>query len=282
MKPEQFAFFFSTRRAPLVASAWSLLVIINTSFSTVVFGQDFGALEKTLRVSGYQLYNPPRANWGPGFVFAGEVTGNRIKNVEEICPNLYGNDSGPPQDATIALGDYKAEDSVGLGLSLQLLKGLLGIGLDFNRVVAERTVDIKWQDIHEVSYTHVDQWLKTGEPRPIAQPCRLAIDDLKAKNRFKDHTFVIVRAVAPQLLVYDFTRMAQVNGSAWVTYAQDFRAAMRGKPGIELKNETQLQVKQPLFVGYAAPFKIEQWLPTGLVSGEIVQVRGEPTNFVVE
>ena len=94
--------FFSVRRLAQAASVWLLLNITNASFSAVL-AQDLGALEQALRTSGYQLYNPPRANWGPGFVFAGEVVGSQIKTVEEICPNLNGNDLGPPQEAAIAL-----------------------------------------------------------------------------------------------------------------------------------------------------------------------------------
>ena len=260
--------------------AWSFvlaLMLVAMAGIRCAVAQDLAALEKLLHAAGYQLYNPARADWGPGFVFAGDVVNGRISNVEEICPNLYSNMS--LKGAAVVLANYKADDSFSFGVALNFLKNILGDKLDIGGMAQDK-VDVSWKNMREMSYTHMDQWLETGEPRPVAARCRAAIEDLKLKNRFKDRIFVITRAVAPEALVYDFSRAAHadVNGSA--NFMRGLDVAVQGKGHIT--NGTQLVVDQHLFVGYAPPIKIDDWLPSHLVSGEIVQVRGRTSDLIVE
>jgi hypothetical protein len=235
------------------------------------------ALEQALRAADYRLYQPPRSNWGPGFVFAGDVADGRISRVEEICPNLYA-DLSAPQAAAVVLPDYKASDSFSLGLAVDFLKKQLGAA----DLAAgwEGTTEVTWQNIRELSYSRMDQWLESGEPRPIARRCRLAIEDLRAKNRFKGRLFVIVRALAPAALVYDFSRTVKGGANAATQLSELVHGKLEGRA--EIRNATQLVVKEPMFVGYAAPMRIEDWLPTGLVSGEVVEVRGARSDLIVE
>jgi hypothetical protein len=245
--------------------------------------QDLGALEQAMIQAGYHLYNPPRTNWGPGFVFSGDVNNGRIINVQEICPNLYV-DLEAPTGATVVLPDFKAEDKFTFRLALDFLKRLVGADnsakLELVRLEHERKVEVQWQDVREFAYSKVDQWLKSGEPRPVEQRCRSAIDDLRAKGRFKDRVYVIARAVAPEVLTFDFARSTAGEVGANATLGQALEAAAQGRA--EVHNNTELRVKQRLFVGYAAPIKLEEWLPTGLVSGGIVGVRGTPADLLIE
>lgn len=227
----------------------------------------------------YQPYDPPRANWGPGFVFAGDATAGRISKVQEVCPNLYA-DVEAPQNTPVALADYNASDGFSFGASLRFLKGLIGLSFDVDKIAHERTIDVKWQNVREYSYTGMDQWLEKGEPRPIAKLCRLAIDDLKAKSQFRERVFVIVRAIAADSLVYEFGAAANGAGSASAQLWQDVRA--NAKATTTVKNGTRLEVKQRLFVGYVPPVKLREWLPTGLVSGEIVNVTGDKTQLLID
>jgi hypothetical protein len=228
--------------------------------------QELGQLEHTLQEAGYQLYYPPRANWGPGFVFEGDIVNGKIKIVNEICTNLYAAIGSPqPSDTPILLADYHASDDFSFQLSINFLKGLLGDSLNLRLIVGKRTVDVKWLNVREKS------------SRPIEKRCRSAIEDLKAKGRFKDRVFVIVRAVAPEVLVYNFSRAAAVDAGGSAEFSEQLKAAAQGKG--EIKNATQLEIKQPIFIGYAPPVKIDEWLPTGLVSGEIVEVRGQARTF---
>src|SRR6266571_9177889 len=144
------------RWALLIAGAFLLIAIF--VMMSVTGGPDLGPLEQALRNAGYQLYNPPRANWGPGFVFAGNVTNGRITNVEEVCPSLY-TDVGSQDGVAIAMPDYTAKDDFTFQLSMNFLKKLIGAELDLGRVERERAADIKWRNVREVSYTRADQWL---------------------------------------------------------------------------------------------------------------------------
>jgi hypothetical protein len=256
---------------------FSILVAFVVSASPAM-GQDFSALEKLLREAGYQLYNPPRANWGPGFVFTGDTVNGRITNVEEVCPNLYSN-MGPLKGSTVILADYHASDSMSFNAAVDFLKSLTVGALNLGGA-AQRTVDVRWKNVQEFSYTHIDKWLKTGEPRPVEKRCRAAIDDLKVKNRFKDRVFVMVRAVAPEVLIYDFSKMAEADAKASAKLIQELNAAAEGKG--HLGSETQLLIEKQLYLGHAAPIKIDEWLPTHLQSGDIIQIRGTDTDLSLE
>jgi hypothetical protein len=227
----------------------------------------------------YHPYDPPRANWGPGFVFSGDVRGGRISNVKEVCPNLYA-DTEAPQDTPIAFADYNASEGLSFAASLRLLKGLFGLNFDIDQIARERTVDVKWQNVREHSYTAMDQWLESGQPRPIAARCRLAIDDIKAKNQFADRIFVIFRAAAADSVVYEFDAAANGAGSASAQLWRDAQAS--AKVTADFKNGTKLEIKQRLFVGYISPMKLVDWLPTGQASGEITGVKGEKTDFIID
>jgi hypothetical protein len=255
-----------------------LIPVLLTIISTYLFGQNLAALEKLLRAAGYQLYNPPRANWGPGFVFTGDVVNGRITNVEEVCPNLYSN-MGQPQGAAVVLADYSATDSFSFGAALEFLKGLIGGAVDLGGT-DQRSVTVQWKNIRELSYTRMDQWLKAGEPRPVAPRCRAAIEDLKLKNKFKDRTFVITRAVAPEVLIYDLTQAAGGYAKGSAKFMSELQGAVGGEGHVT--NSTQLVVEHRLFIGYAPPVKIDEWLPSNLVSGDIAEVRGTPSNLDLE
>jgi hypothetical protein len=248
------------------------------SAGTIAVGQNLAVLERALQKAGYQLYNPARANWGPGFVFAGDVVNGRIKNVVEICPTLY-RDLDPPRGTTIVLSDFKSEDGFSWGLALNFLKGLLGGKLDLG-AEGEQKAEVKWQNIQEMSYPQMVGWLESGEPRPIAPQCHAAIEDLKLKKLFEGRVFVIVRAVAPESLMYDFTRALQGQGGASGRISEGIRAELQGKGRV--KNETQLEITQRLYVGYAAPIKLKDYVPTGLVGEPIVEVSGKPDDLIIE
>jgi hypothetical protein len=259
------------------------LYIIAIAFSIFATGaahsQDLGPLDKALRAAGYRLYNPPRANWGPGFVFTGDVLDGKITNVREICPNLYA-DLEAPQSAAVLLPNFDAKDSFSFGIAIRFLKNLLGLDADLEKMQREQSISVKWSNLRETSYTDVDKWLETGEPRPIARRCRSAIEDLRARKQFEDKVFIIVRAVSPETLLYDFDSAIEVKGSASAEAWQQGKLKAEGKA--EIKNRTQLETKEKLFVGYAPPVKLQEWTPSGLVSGEIIGVRGQPTALSVE
>jgi hypothetical protein len=256
-----------------------LVIVALTGVVAVAAGQDLTFLQRTLQEYDYQLYVPPRANWGPGFVFAGDVVKGRMKNVEPVCPSLYEN-VGLPESTAVILPDFKAEDRYSFSLAIDFLRGLFGGRVDLGAVERDRKVEVRWHNLQEMSYPKMVAWLKNGEPRPITKPCRAAIEDLKIKNQFKDRVFVIVRAVAPETLVYDFTRALSSDAAVSGQFAETWKAEARGKG--QIVSETQLEIKHRLYIGYAAPVKIVDWLPSGLQSGDIVAVLGARENITIE
>jgi hypothetical protein len=154
-----------------LALPYALVALV--SAGTVAVGQNLAVLEGALQKAGYQLYNPARANWGPGFVFAGDVVNGRMKNVDEICPTLY-QDLGPPEGTTIVLPDFKAEDGFSWGLSLNFLRGLLGGKLDVG-AEGEQKAEVKWQSLQG----RTRRWLLGSRTESHAQSPSSAAPRLK-------------------------------------------------------------------------------------------------------
>ena len=98
--------------------------------------------------------------------------------------------------------------------------------------------------------------------------------------RFANRIFIIVRAVAPESLVYDFSNTLGAQASASADVWREAQVKVQGKG--EVRNGTVLEIKQRLFIGYSPPFKLFDWLPTGDVSGEIVKAKGEVSNVTID
>jgi hypothetical protein len=261
----------------LLIPASLVCLIVALSFSTEgTKAQSLRPLEQALNAAGYQLYNPPRANWGPGFVFAGDIVQGRITNVREICPNLYG-DTEAPQSADILLPNYSARDKISFSATLRFLKSVFGLNFDLDKVEQEHSVEVKWQNIRESSYTEMDKWLADGKIKPIPIQCRRAIESLQGRNAFADRVFVIVRAVAPESLIYDFSSAANGQGSASAALLTEAQAKVQGSGANTAA--TQLEIRKRLYVGYAAPVKLSEWTDPGLSSGELVKVKGQSTDL---
>jgi hypothetical protein len=242
-------------------------------------GPNLSKLDQALQAAGYHRYDPPRTNWGPGFVFAGDVSNHRITNVEEICPTLYEN-IGDPVSAKVIFPDYSATDAFSLQMTLNFMQAKLKGSANLAKLEQKQSVEIRWENIREFSYSHADQWLETGEPRPIPKRCRLAIEDMRLKNRFQNRVFVITRAVAPERLVYIYSEVVKNDTGASLEQSKNLKVS--GDSKVEASGKTRLEIMERMFLGYSPPLQLEDWIPTDLLSGEIVRVRGSPSNLAIE
>jgi hypothetical protein len=250
--------------------------------SSMAEAQNLSQLEQSLESNGYHLYKPLRSNWGPGFVFSGDISGRGIGGPVEICPNVYA-DLTAPNQSKILLPNYKAEDRLSLRVALDYLKKITGFAnddADLARIEQQRTADITWGDIRELSYTDMDKYLLSGEPRPIQRRCQAAINDLKLRNRFEGRVFVISRSLATNQLIFDFSRALSVQAGVSANFIPRLTAGIQGRA--ELKDGTRLEVRDTFFVGYASPIAIKTWLPSGLVGDEIHEVKGEQSGLIIE
>ncbi len=245
-------------------------------------GQSLRPLQQALESAGYHMYNPPRSNWGPGFVFEGDVANGRFVNAQEVCARLY-SDLDTPGKAKIVLPSHQAKDNFSLRVAFNYLKKVLGFAndeADLLRIEQRQIGEVTWGDIWELYYGGMDKWLESGEARPVSAQCRRNIDDLKAKGKFKGRVFVIVRAVVPEWLNFDFGRNFKAEAGVSASLVPRISAGVQGKG--EFWDETRLEIREPLFVGYAPPIEITDWLPTGEVAGEAVSVRGTNSDFILE
>lgn len=234
-----------------------------------------------LQIPGHHTFDPPRSDRGPGTVFEGEVRGDTVKFIRLLCRDLYAGMKPRARAATIAMPDIVRTSSVSLKAALNLLKINLGVGaaaqLELDSLSASKKLSIEWGNLTEYSYYAEDGFLATGEPRPISAPCRSAIEDMATKNIPRDRIFVITGTIAAADLKYAFAD--EIAASA------DFKAAIRGVDAgasISRINSRTLRISVPLHIAYTSPWAITEWVPTGQVAGQIVRVRGEPTEYLID
>ncbi|MGU3559418.1 hypothetical protein [Methylobacterium radiotolerans] len=234
-----------------------------------------------MEAAGYRPYIPPRANWGPGFVFTGTIRDGKISDVEEVCSNIYGQKIRAKSNSVL-LPAYKEDNRVAISGLIEILKGALrsrsiNAGAAFDQ---GKTTEIRVSDAKEYSYTDEDKWIKEGVARPIAPRCLAAINDLKLKGKFDGRTFIIARAVAAEKFVYDVKDRGlalKLEGS--LANVADIKVLASGNAS----GETHIEFGHSMFIGYAPPYLITEWVPTGRVSAsEIVKVKGEALDLVVE
>lgn len=237
-------------------------------------------LEKS--IEPYALYYPIRENWGPGFVFSGDIVDGKIQNVEEICSNLYG-DEQISDSSSIFLANYSGKDEKSLDIGVQLLKRVAGeknaATLNLADIKSVDDVDISWGDLRETSYARAEQWLKKGEPRPVEGRCESAIDDLKAKGKFIGRVFIITRALSAGSVSYEFNHLRRAGGEAKVKVHEVVEAQVAAT--WKVTGDTSLSINKQVYIGYAKPALLEEWVPTGLVSPGIVSVKAREINAVI-
>jgi len=241
---------------------------------------DVGPLGDSLQ--GYALYEPVRTNWGPGFVFTGEVKNGKIKNVEEICPSLYG--ESPVTEAGVFLPDYSGASNTDINIGLSMLESVIGkdntAKINLAKYKDNKSVVVKWSSINEVSIPRSMGWMESGEPRKIKKQCFSVIEDLKARGEFEGRTFIITRAIKASSIDYNFDRAIDGDAGVELKFKELFDANAGGK--WTSTGKTSLKVTSDVFVGYKTPKLLKDWVPTGLVAGEIATVSLEDSDLVIE
>lgn len=261
----------------------TLLVFAFASTSLSVAAQT-SDLDKSLKGKGFRLYDPPRDNWGPGTVFEGSVSGRQLKVIRPVCPALFS--TVLPSGAGVVLSDYSAVSEKDASLGISLLEKVIGAN-NSAALKAEykspKNVNVKWGDVTEQSYFASSIYKDDGQVADVNGKCRMAINDYKRRGKVKN-LYVIDRALVVSTLSYSFKKgsdatPATTSASADLSLAGIIKINIGGSA--TMKSNTILEIKKPMYIGYAKPARIDKFLPQGQVSGSRVKVKIEPAGDLI-
>lgn len=232
-------------------------------------------LADVVKDMGYRIYQPPRENWGPGTVFLGSVSGNKLKVEQAICSNLFS--SVAPRSTGVALQDYTSTSNTDLSFGIGLLEKIVGSNNSANLKAGyknPRNVTVKWGNVTEQAYFAADAYKPNGQTADLNPSCRAAINNLRRQGKLK-RLYVIDRAISADSLNYTFKRGDDTNPSG-ITGSGDLTIAdiisVNASVGFTVKDQKTLVVTRPVFVGYAKPVQLAQFIPLANVSGNRVKV----------
>ena len=145
------------------------------------------------RPDGYRPLVPPRADFGPGFVFTGHMDGNTLVREDVLCQNLY--PQIKPQDPTVVLNNYSISSKAGGDINISLLDrifrflkwGPTSLDAKYGQG-ADYTVNL---GSASESYIPLSDMWKSGKPIPVDPNCHAKIADLRLNNQFTDRVFVV-------------------------------------------------------------------------------------------
>jgi hypothetical protein len=240
--------------------------IFSTSSCTVPPDPTPNLLEGSIRKAGYSPYSPIRSNWGPGFLFTGD-----IGNPTPVCRNLYGEKLSfdDLENAEIVFQDIKQSNSSSFDASVDFLSGLIGkdnsakLGLaDASRTAK---IDISWGDVKEYAYFAEDAF-GNGVARPIDTNCLAALRRLKAAGSLSE-VKMVNRAIAATSMTYKFASTNSGEVGLDASIAEKLTLSV-GDGKWKFESDNSLKIERPVFLGYALPVALADFTETGEVSGD--------------
>lgn len=237
-------------------------IAISLSISPhIAYGKDLGDLVKD---QGYRLYQPLRENWGPGTVFVGKVSGGKLRVDRAICPRIFS--TVMPSKSHVALPNYSAVSESDLNLGIGLLDKVVGTGNAANLRMgykAPRNVSVTWGPLEEHAYFAASAFTPSGQIAEIDAACYAAINDLRRRGKLKS-AWVIDRAISTSEMHYTFKRGNESVPSGG-SIGGDLKLAgiisLTANAGVSIRDETTLVVNRPLFVAYARPVPLADFVP---------------------
>ena len=223
--------------------------------------------EASLKEADYRMYYPARTNWGPNTVLAADLSGNRLKNVREICSELYL--FVKPKTDSVALANYTATNDREFSLGVEFLKSFIGPDLSAKlglEAEDKETLKIAFSNTVEDSLADTITVGKGGRARRIEPDCEKRLKQLKQSGEFQDRVFVVLRALRAGVS-YSFKEASKFKADGQLTVAK----ALGAKAGVGWKSTgaTSLTVKNSHYVAVARGglVKLAEWLPAGQISG---------------
>ena len=222
------------------------------------------------RADGYRPLVPPRADFGPGFVFTGHMDGNALVREGVVCKNLYPQIT--PKDVAVVLNNYRISSKAGGDINISILDRILRfLGLGKTSLNAKYGGAFDYTaNLGSASESYItlsDMW-KGDKPIPVDRNCHAAIENLRFNNQFTDRVFVVSRSLTVKGLTYTYNK----SSDAAVGFTTEIADAVKagGQASISMSStgsNTVLDIKTPIHLGIVVEI-IDRWVPSGAVSAQ--------------
>jgi hypothetical protein len=272
MTPAVHAARTASRRA-MKRRRWGTVVLIFLSAATVACGarSQLAPLERQLNTYGYSMYNPPRADRGPGWVFQILKTHEGRSVPSTVCTNLFPNFKPSRVNLTLPATDWSTTLAVDLGLDFLdgLVPDLIKAKASLKSVSA---VAINWQDVSAEELPRDFRFTEAGTRRPISRQCHASLRDLKTHNLLNNSIFVVEQALVSHSMRMSFTadRSAAAGLDGKYQNLIGFKAAVNTK---EI-GKTTLEITEPRYLGFMAVALLDYVPSTDLAATEAATITG--------
>jgi hypothetical protein len=253
------------------------------ALSTIASAQSLKNLERELSSlnPSMRLFNPPRSDWGPGFVFSGQVKKGKMSGVRPVCLFLFdGNPNTILTESEVALSNISSIKSRGFDASVGALSKALGpenaAKLELKNA-RKSNLKVEWGDvIHR--YIADESLFSNGRRVPVRQECRAAIEQ-SATVRPKDSLFIVWSVLQPSAL--DFSFSADKDGALRLV-APSIGTDVNAGAGItwNRNDERTLRLKGGLNVGYAVA-ALSEYVLAPTMGGNLADIKLEKKNLVL-
>ena len=220
--------------------------------------------------AGFEPYTPFRSNWGPGFLYTGDLS-----NPNPVCPNVYGNQISfdDLENPDLVFQDIKQDNENSFSLTIGFLEDLLGdensAKLSLGSVANSNEIDLKWGPVKEYTY-YESSAFEDGKPRPIHIDCLGPLRVRKANGTLEE-VKIITRAMAVKSLSFSAASVSSGEGGLDVTVGKALDASL-GDGKWKYKDDRSLEINSPMILGTANSRRLVDFAETLEVSGSIARI----------
>jgi hypothetical protein len=247
------------RHAGKVSTISLIIIGVVFSFFGCATTKGLGPLESKLKEHGFSVYNPPRSNRGPGWVFRFVKTFDGRTVPSTVCENIY--PDAKTVDGRLVLPNITQDKSVDLSLAIDLLSGIIDPPLQAKAELKDvGNVTISWGPVRVRELSPGNKFTAEGAIRKIDEACYAELESLKARQEIQDSIFVVQEAAVVNRFNYHFhgdtEASAKLRGQYKKILGVDFDSRVKAV------DDTTLEITEDTNLGFIA-VALTEWVPTG-------------------
>jgi hypothetical protein len=228
-------------------------------------------ISKEVEKYGYTVYNPPRADHGPGWVFHFAKTFDGKTVPVAVCQNLYPDDR--TQAASISFPTVTRNDTTDLSFGVSLLEGLVtdvqkaSASLEAKKV---KKLTITWGDLVATELPEERKFGADGKLLPISNSCAARLRELRRQNQMESVYLVQSAVLAKSMKIsVDEQQNAGASLDASLYKVLDVKPSAK----VSTTSNSSIDVSDPRYIGFVA-LAVLDWIPLDQVGPETAKVSG--------
>jgi hypothetical protein len=249
--------------------AWALVAFLLTGCLRAT--SPINAISDEVEKLGFTVYNPPRADRGPGWVFHFVKTFDGKTVPGTVCTSLYPDER--VVDAKISIPNVKSTDNADVSFGLGLLDGLID---NVQKASADlsaksiKTLSINWGDLTARELPEERKFTEEGKRVPIGNACAARLRELRQANQLGT-VFMVQQAVQAKSMTVSVEQDRNAGASLDVSLYEVLTVKPSAK--VSQKSNSSIDVTDPRYIGFVA-VAVLNWIPTDQLGAETATVSG--------